>query len=252
MIKSLRIVLLGLWNIWFYMLAGVGLILCFPLLIVFFSKKNGYKYVYWLARHFWSPMILYGMGFWPKITSLQTLEKNQNYIFIANHLSMIDIMMMFCVSPKPYVFVGKKELSRLPVFGWVYKRVAILVDRDNIKSRKNVYAEAQQKLDLGYSICIYPEGLVPEPEVFLAPFKNGAFSLAIQYQIPIVPVTLPDCKKRFPFQFSFKYWIGKPGRVRATIHPMVETKGLTQKNLMSLKQRVHSFMREKLHEEGLK
>ena len=67
------------------------------------------------------------------------------------------------------------------------------------KVEKNVYSGAKRKLDMGYSICIYPEGLVPHPDVYLAPFKNGAFSLAIQYQMPIVPITLPDCKNDFLF-----------------------------------------------------
>ena len=250
MLKLLRIALLGLWNVWFYILAGIGVILCLPLLILFLQRGSWYRHVFWLARHVWSPIILYGMGFWPRVKKLQKLERGQNYMFIANHLSMIDIMMMLVAIPNPFVFVGKAELQRIPLFNYIYRRAAILVDRDSAQSRKNVYPNAQRKLDMGYSICIYPEGLVPHPDVYLAPFKNGAFSLAIQYQIPIVPVTLPDCKKRFPFQFSYKYWIGKPGVVRATIHPQIDTKGYTSRDVQKLKAEVYELLSEKLKDEG--
>ena len=137
------------------------------------------------------------------------------------------------------------------MFNYIYRRAAILVDRENAKSRKNVYSGAQKKLDMGCSICIYPEGLVPHPDVYLAPFKNGAFSLAIQHQMPIVPITLPDCKKRFPFQFGHKYWSGSPGVVRAIIHPAIETTGLTTSDLPKLKEKTFAFFREQLRKEAI-
>jgi 1-acyl-sn-glycerol-3-phosphate acyltransferase len=163
---------------------------------------------------------------------------------------MIDIMMIFVTIKKPAVFIGKSELDRLPLFATIYKRAAILVDRDSASSRKSVYYQAKHKIKIGFNIMLYPEGLVPEPNVLLAPFKNGAFSLAIEHQIPIVPITLPDCKKRFPFQFSYKYWVGKPGIVRANVHAPIETVGMTKDDMPALKEKVHQFMTEKLKEEG--
>ncbi len=190
------------------------------------------------------------MGFWPRIRLLQKLEKGKNYMFIANHLSMIDIMLVFMAVRSPFLFVGKQELEEIPIFNYIYRRAAILVNRENAKSRKNVYSDAKRKLKMGYSICIYPEGLVPPPDVYLAPFKNGAFSLAIQYQMPIVPITLPDCKKRFPFQFGHKYWLGSPGVARATVHPAIETTGLTSNDLSKLKENTYQFFRKQLKKEG--
>ena len=65
-----------------------------------------------------------------------------------------------------------------------------------------------------------------------------------------MPITLPDCKRRFPFQFSFKYWVGKPGIVRANVHAPIETKGLTKNDMPALKEKVYNIMAEKLKEEG--
>lgn len=249
-IQFAKKIIYGLWNVWFYILAGIGVFICFPLLLIFLQREQWYRHVFWLARWVWSPIILYGMGFWPRFKQFQTLEKGKNYMFVANHLSMIDIMLVLMAVRNPFVFVGKRELEEIPIFNYIYRRAAILVDRESAKSRKNVYHRAQRKLDLGYSVCIYPEGLVPQPDVYLAPFKNGAFSLAIQYQMPIVPITLPDCKKRFPFQFGHKYWSGSPGVVRAIVHPAIETTGLTTNDLPKLKEKTFMFFREQLRKEG--
>lgn len=248
----IRIFLLALWNAWFYVLAFVALVLCFPFLLLCLLHEKGYRGVYFIGRYFWSPIILLGMGFIPLVRHKAKLDYSKQYVFVANHLSMIDIMMIFVTVRKPSMFIGKAELDRLPLFATIYKRAAILVNRESASSRKSVYFQAKRKIGLGFNIVLYPEGLVPEPDVFLAPFKKGAFSLAIEHQIPIVPITLPDCKKRFPFQFSYNYWIGTPGTVRAHVHKPFETAGLTKADLPVLMKNVHSFMEDTLRKEGYK
>jgi len=215
-------------------------------------REKWYAGIFYMGRYIWSPIILFCMGFIPVIKHKANIDYSKQYMFIANHLSMIDIMMLFMTIRKPGVFVGKMELDRIPLFATIYKRGAILVNRDSAASRKNVYMQAKHKLNLGFNMVIFPEGLVPEPEVFMAPFKNGAFSIAIEHQIPVVPITLPDCKKRFPFQFSYKYWVGKPGVVRAHVHEPISTEGLTQEDMPAFKEKVHQFMSEKLKQEGYK
>ena len=80
----------------------------------------------------------------------------KSYLFVANHSSYIDVMLMFIVANKPFVFVGKKELVKIPFFGYLYKRAAIMVDRGSSKSRFGVYGRAKKVLDKGYSVCIFP------------------------------------------------------------------------------------------------
>ena len=116
---------------------------------------------------------------------------------------MIDIMLMLSIAKYPVVFVGKKELEKIPIFGYLYRRVAILVDRSSPESRKRVYEKSKKRLDKGLSVCIFPEGGVPEPSIILDQFKNGAFSLAVEFQIPIVPMTFLDCEKKFPYFFAY-------------------------------------------------
>lgn len=151
-------------------------------------------------------------------------------MFIANHTSMADIMLMLVTVKNPFVFVGKKELSKIPLFGFFYKRTCILVDRSDAKSRHAVFMRAQRRLKQGLSICIFPEGGVPDENVILDDFKDGAFRLAINHQIPIVPISFLDNKERF----SWTFFSGSPGLMRSKIHKFIETQGLTNKETKSL------------------
>ncbi|AGC76619.1 1-acyl-sn-glycerol-3-phosphate acyltransferase [Nonlabens dokdonensis] len=201
---------------------GVPIIILFPLLVLLTISENTYHLFFRVAR-FWAAIIIYGMGFWPVIKREEKMDKGQSYMLVANHTSMTDIMMMLLISRNPFVFVGKKELAKIPIFGFFYKRTCILVDRKNPRSRKEVFDRARKRMHDGVGICIFPEGGVPEDQdVVLDTFKDGAFRLAIEHQIPLLPITLFDNKKRFPFHF----FQGSPGIMRAKTHAAIETKGM--------------------------
>jgi len=200
-----------------------------PILLVSISKDAWYPLFFKLAT-IWSKFILIGMGFNWKIVREQTPETDKSYMFIANHTSMIDIMLMLVSVKNPFVFVGKKELAKIPLFGFFYKKTCILVDRSSVKSRQAVFLRAQRKLQSGLSICIFPEGQVPEEHIVLDNFKDGAFRLAINHQIPIVPLSFMDNKKRF----SYTFFSGGPGLMRVKIHEFLQTEGLTTKDTREL------------------
>lgn len=231
------------WRIWFYVLTAIVTLLISPFLLILTSSEKWYPQFYWVARNLWAKPILYGMGFYPQITVKEPLIKRKSYMLVANHTSMTDIMLMYVCSKNPFVFVGKKELSKIPLFGFFYKRVSILVDRSNLKSRKQVYDSAMKRLNAGLSICIFPEGGVPDESVVLDNFKNGAFRLAIEYQIPIVPMTFFDNKRRFPFRF----FAGSTGRMRVKINTFFITEGLTPEDDTFLKQKVRHLIFNQLH-----
>jgi 1-acyl-sn-glycerol-3-phosphate acyltransferase len=193
-------------------------------------------------------MILIGMGFRPVIKKEFELKKGRSYMIVANHTSMIDIMLMLYITKYPVVFVGKKELSKIPMFGFIYKRTCILVDRNDPKSRRNVYESAQQKIKQGYSICIFPEGGVPLDEsIVLDSFKNGAFRLAIEHHIPIVPMTFHDNKKRF----SYTFFSGGPGKIRAMIHAPIITTNYSLEMKKELKTKTRTIILNELNNPSL-
>ncbi|WP_188361635.1 lysophospholipid acyltransferase family protein [Flavobacterium orientale] len=240
--KLFKIIFWVLWRIWFYILMGGLILIMFPLLLVSILKEEWYPFFFKLAR-FWAKAILFGMGFYVKMEQEQVLEPGKSYMLVANHTSMTDIMLMLSVIKNPFVFVGKKELVKIPLFGFFYKRTCILVDRNNSKSRTAVFERAQKRLNQGLSICIFPEGMVPDDEsIILEEFKDGAFRLAIDHQIPIVPITFADNKKRF----SYTFFSGSPGKMRVKIHSFFETKGLQQEDKKKINESVRTVIYNQL------
>lgn len=231
-----------LYRIWFYILVAIPIIVLFPLLIISISKEQWYPYFFKLAR-IWSKFILIGMGFGYKIKREERPDPNKSYMFVANHTSMADIMLMLVTVKNPFVFVGKQELAKIPLFGFFYKRTCILVDRTSAKSRQAVFLRAQRRLKQGVSICIFPEGGVPEEHIILDEFKDGAFRLAINHQIPVVPITFYDNKKRF----SYTFFSGSPGKMRAKIHKFISTEGLATADTKALNKQVRTLILEDLN-----
>lgn len=220
--KFLKIPFLLIWRLWFYILIIGSIILISPLLFIL-TAKEAYYPTFWKMIRVWAKVLVYGMGFRLKVQNDQILDRNKSYMFCPNHASLVDPFVLIVLSKNPIVFVGKQELVKIPVFGFFYKRTCILVDRNNPRSRKEVFDRARQRMQDGVGICIFPEGGVSDDlNVVLDPFKDGAFRLAIEHQIPLLPVTLYDNKKRFPFHF----WGGSPGIMRAETHAPIETVGM--------------------------
>ncbi len=243
--KFLKYPLTLLYRIWFYILVLVPIIVLFPFILATILSEKTYPLFFKIAR-LWSKVILIGMGFNYSIEGDEVFEDGKSYMLVANHTSMTDIMLMLiAVKNHPFVFVGKKELAKIPIFGFIYKRVCILVDRSNSKSRYQVFERAQKRIHQGLSICIFPEGGVPEEHIVLDEFKDGAFRIALEHGLPIVPMVFFDNKKRF----SYTFFSGSPGKMRAKIYPIIETKGKTLEDKNALKQQVREIILQPLLED---
>jgi len=243
--KFLKYPLTLLYRIWFYILVLVPIIVLFPFILATILSEKTYPLFFKIAR-LWSKIILIGMGFNYSIEGDEVFEDGKSYMLVANHTSMTDIMLMLiAVKNHPFVFVGKKELAKIPLFGFIYKRVCILVDRSNSKSRYQVFERAQKRIHQALSICIFPEGGVPEEHIVLDEFKDGAFRIALEHGLPIVPMVFFDNKKRF----SYTFFSGSPGKMRAKIYPIIETKGKTLEDKNALKQQVREIILQPLLED---
>ena len=230
-----------IWRIWFYLLIIVSVLVMSPFILVLLSDEKYYP-TFWKLMRLWSFYLIYGMGFWLKIEKEQEIEPGKSYVFSANHASLLDPWIMIALSKNPILFVGKKELVKLPIFGFFYKKAVVMVDRKDPKSRKKVYERIKNRLEDGLSIAIFPEGLVPTENVVLAPFNNGAFSLSIEYQIPIVPQIYYDAKRLFSWDF-FK---GHPGVFRVKQLKFIETIGLTMNDKDAIKQKTFDLINTEL------
>lgn len=138
--------------------------------------------------------------------------------------------------------LGKKELSKIPVFGFITSRVAVWVDRSNAESRRNSLEKLIKTLDKGISILVAPEGTRNNSDQPLLPFFNGPFRLAIETGTPILPLVIHDASKVMP-KGQLRV---KPGTIHSYFLPPVETDKMSEENLSELKERVFQLMKDKV------
>ena len=204
------------------MLLGAFLTIILGIPVLLFSiKKEHYHYAYFFIR-LWCFGMFYGMGFRYELINLtdKKIDKNEQYVFISNHTSIMDVMLPCILMPNhPLCYVGKKELVKIPIFGTVYKRICVMVDRTSARSRADVYRRCEERMEEGQSIVIFPEGGVPDDtSVLLDPFKDGAFILASKHQSPITVFTFVGLKEMFPFNYSKGY----PGKVKVYFNDIMQ------------------------------
>lgn len=204
----MRTILAYLWRFWMVILGTVLTIVFFLPVYLLSIRQKDYKACYFFIR-LWAIGMFYGMGFRYKLISKTSkkIDKNQAYVIISNHTSIMDVMLPCILFPNhPLCYVGKKELVKIPIFGTVYKRVCVMVDRSSARSRADVYRRCAERMQQGQSIVIFPEGGVPDDtSVVLDDFKDGAFILATKHHFPLAVYTFQGLKEMFPFDNSKGY-----------------------------------------------
>lgn len=172
-------------------------------------------------------------------------EPGKAYVYCANHFSYFDIAVTGVIVPGLYAFIGKIGVRKLPLFGYMYTKLHIMVDRSSAQSRAYSLGKCMRTLAQGRSIVIFPEGGIKaeHPPRMVYPFKDGAFTMAIQQQVPIVPLTLVNNYQILPDVGPFRVrW--QP--VRVVVHEPISTTGLTQANADDLRERTYRIIDNEL------
>lgn len=176
---------------------------------------------------------------------IEKLRKNQSYIFVANHISYLDSAIIPKAFRNPVRPLGKVEMSKVPVFGFIYKNVIVTVDRSSAANRTKSVQVLKSILRKGISVLVFPEGtfnMTPQP---LKEFYDGAFRIAIETGTPIRPVLFLDAYDRMHYKSIFSL---NPGRSRSLFLPEVPVEGLTLKDIPLLRERVFTMMETALIE----
>jgi 1-acyl-sn-glycerol-3-phosphate acyltransferase len=174
---------------WSLFVAGALLLIFGPpvLLLAFVSGRRAWVYPWGLfgAR---SWLRLSGMKV--RVRGLELLDPNQTYVFISNHRSYLDTATLFAYLGRRIGMIAKKELLRVPILGYGMGYVNIMaIDRTNRERALETMEAAADRLRSGISFGIFAEGTRAKPGEFL-PFKKGAFYMAAQAAVPIVPVAI--------------------------------------------------------------
>jgi len=221
-------------------------ILSFLLLLPFFIitiEIPGLKKYGRMLNGIWARIFFTGLFIRVKVENKELLKSHKQYVIIANHFSYLDIPVIGLMS-RDAVFIGKSSLGKVPLFGYMFRKLHIAVDRSSFRSRGETLKRTKQIIDEGGSVIIFPEGGIRTahpPE--MATFKDGAFNLAFEKQIPVIPVTLsfnhlilPDDNK-----FLLNY---KP--VKVVIHPPVMPEGIAKEAIPRMKKACFDTIQKQL------
>lgn len=196
------------------------------------------KFNRWWAK---ALLILVGIPF--RVTYRERLNPRRQYIFCPNHCSYMDIVTLG-LNKHDSVFVGKNDLKSIPLFGFMYSKLHITVDRAKLKSRYITLVKSLKAIDQGKSLVIFPEGgIVTKYPPAMGEFKDGAFRAAIEKQIPIVPVTIPYNWIILPPDKFLLHW--KPMKV--VFHEPIDPSIYTLKELHLLKAKVKRTIEDELY-----
>lgn len=214
--------------------------IAFPLVMLSlsFGKIKGGNIIYQICKYWgWFWYLFIGIRHQEIYESPH--DNKRQYIFVGNHISYIDIPPIVLLAHQPIRALGKYEMVKVPVFGWIYRAAVILVDRSNPETRAKSVRALKAAIKNGISIFIFPEGTFNETPNPLKSFYDGAFRIAIETQTPIKPILLIDTLDRLHYRSIFSL---TPGKNRVVFLEEVAVTGLSFSDIPSLKEQVYQQM----------
>lgn len=201
------------------------------------ALKRNIHYLY----HLFTPVFLSLVGIRLRVEGREKLNPQQSYVIVGNHRSSLDFIVNAHAFPGIFRFLAKQELQKIPVFGWVVKKMCLIVDRSSAMSRARSVVALKQHLAEGWSIFIYPEGSRNKSDEPLAHFHDGAFRIAIQTGAPVAIQTLVNVADITANGAGL--W---PGVVRVVWDEPIPTSELKADEVTLLKERVKGVMQARL------
>ncbi|HPI54229.1 MAG TPA: lysophospholipid acyltransferase family protein [Chitinophagaceae bacterium] len=216
-----------------------------PVAIIFFIAKNTLpekKASYIVQRGFQIWMGIYMPLIFCPVThrGRDNFKKGQNYVVTLNHNTLADVPVSSPGIPGPNRTLAKVEMSKIPIFGYIYKAGSILVTRQDASSRKESIPKMLEALHQGLHLCLFPEGTRNKTDQPLARFYDGAFKVAIEAQKPIIPGLIFGTKAILDSNKKMWAW---PHKVEFHFLPEISTAGLQQTDTEMLKQKVFEVMK---------
>lgn len=216
----------ALWAmLWFVLTMLIALI---PILVICIWKDP--KRTVLLCRLFrvWMGFYFFIIGLRLKVKGKENFRKGETYIVVCNHNTLLDIPVSTPYIPGGNKTIAKIEMSRIPLFGIIYKAGSVLVDRKDEESRKASYLKMKEVLESGLHMCIYPEGTRNKTKEPLQRFHNGAFRLAIDTGHPVLPAIIFNTATILPNNKTFYFW---PGKIEMHFLPPVAPASQTTEEL---------------------
>ena len=236
-------ILKRIYTVWCFFWFTSIFIALLPFFYLFTISKKTYEWGHHCYR-VWSHLV-YTMSFLPvKIEYHYKPKVAQPCVYCPNHTSFWDIPALYRSLNTPFCFIGKSSLKKIPVFGYLYGKLHILVDRKSKLSRYDSIFLLKERIAQNQSVVVFPEGTIPDVAPRLSDFKDGAFRVAIEMQVPIVPMTIPYNWRILPSSFIVSWHSSK-----IIFHDAIHTKGMTLADLPELKKRTFEVIENELKRE---
>ncbi|MCX6316134.1 MAG: lysophospholipid acyltransferase family protein [Bacteroidetes bacterium] len=174
-------------------------------------------------------------------------DKKRSFIFVSNHISYLDAAIIVKAYRQPFRPLGKVEMARVPIFGYIYRNAIVTVDRSSAANRANSVRVLKSLINKGISVMVFPEGTFNMGTTPLKEFYDGAFRVAIETQTPVKPVLFLDAYRRMPYESLF---LMTPGRSRIVYLDEIPVAGYTTADVKKLRDEVYAIMEQKLVEYG--
>lgn len=240
-----------LYKIYYLIFFVLSLVISYPIMYYLLSDSSRFYKAFTVMRiHAYILLLFAGVKL--KIKGMENIPPDGAYIICPNHTSFLDIFCIYSIFPRYFVFTGKKEIEKWPLFHIYYTSgMNILVDRHNKRGDIKALKRMSREIDKGSPLVIFPEGTISKQAPILAPFKSGAFAIAIQKKIPIVPVTFVSNWKRLQRNGIWKGKAG-PGIAEVVIHKPILTNRLNKENIYELQNEAQKIISSPLSVNYLK
>lgn len=172
-------------------------------------------------------------------------DKSRPYIFVSNHISYLDAAIIPKAYRQPIRPLGKVEMAKVPIFGFIYRNAIVTVDRSSAVNRANSIRILKSLIKKGTSVMVFPEGTFNMGTTPLKDFYDGAFRVAIETQTPVKPVLFLDAYRRMPYETLFRM---TPGISRVVYLDEIPVESYTTADVSVLKEKVYDIMEQKLIE----
>lgn len=228
-----------IWLAWAGLWFAIWFLLLYPIFVLLLSHPKLFRSAHFF-RKIWGRLASITGFIIPVVTYETHIDSSKRMVYCPNHMSYLDIVTCGTYLPGFNFFMGKMELTKVPLFNIWFKSLDIPVKRESIKNAHKAFLDASNQMDkLGANLIIFPEGRIPDNRPHIKfPFKPGAFRIAVEKQIPIVPVTLIDNLNRF----DSDNFVGSPGLMRMHVHKPIETKGMSIDDIPQLQQMVYDVI----------
>jgi 1-acyl-sn-glycerol-3-phosphate acyltransferase len=198
----------------------------------------------WREAHLYrsrlAPKLLHRGGMKLEVIKKGEVDLSRTCIICANHSSYLDIPVLCAAIDHYFGFIGKAELTDLPIAKTFFNTIDIPVAREDSSKSAVTFKRSMQALKEGRSLVIFPEGGIMPDSTKVKPLKEGAFQLAVRLKIPILVIGLPDNYKRMNEYLKS----AESGRIRVILHPLLEPVGCTADEL---KQKVHNMLQQDIN-----